>query len=99
MAVAGGPSGGGSQVDDANLQAELRERQQPAGGAAPLISPNNVINVNPGNNSLIITDYADNLQRIARIIAASDVVQWHRRRSHHLCSTPSHPTWRPWCCA
>ncbi|MCX8521619.1 MAG: type II secretion system secretin GspD, partial [Rhodoferax sp.] len=29
--------------------------------------------VNPGNNSLIITDYADNLQRIARIIAASDV--------------------------
>ncbi|MCX8521649.1 MAG: hypothetical protein ORN28_08955, partial [Rhodoferax sp.] len=35
----------------------------------PLISPNNVINVNPGNNSLIITDYADNLQRIARIIA------------------------------
>ena len=39
----------------------------------PLISPNNVINVNPGNNSLIITDYADNLQRIARIIAASDV--------------------------
>ena len=39
----------------------------------PLISPNNVINVNAGNNSLIITDYADNLQRIARIIAASDV--------------------------
>jgi len=39
----------------------------------PLISPNNVINVNPGNNSLIITDYADNLQRMARIIAASDV--------------------------
>jgi general secretion pathway protein D len=39
----------------------------------PLISPNNTINVNPGNNSLIITDYVDNLQRIARIIAASDV--------------------------
>jgi general secretion pathway protein D len=39
----------------------------------PLISPNNTINVNPGNNSLIITDYVDNLQRIARIIAASDI--------------------------
>jgi general secretion pathway protein D len=39
----------------------------------PLISPNNTINVNPGNNSLIITDYADNLQRIARIVAALDV--------------------------
>jgi general secretion pathway protein D len=39
----------------------------------PLISPNNTLNVNPGNNSLVITDYADNLQRIARIIAALDV--------------------------
>ncbi|HEY1393545.1 MAG TPA: secretin N-terminal domain-containing protein, partial [Methylibium sp.] len=39
----------------------------------PLISPNNTINVNPGNNSLVITDYADNLQRIAKIIAATDI--------------------------
>ncbi len=39
----------------------------------PLISPNNTINVNPGNNAIIITDYADNLQRLARIIAALDV--------------------------
>jgi general secretion pathway protein D len=39
----------------------------------PLISPNNTINVNPGNNSLVITDYADNLQRMARIIGALDV--------------------------
>ncbi|WP_310627849.1 type II secretion system secretin GspD [Limnohabitans sp.] len=39
----------------------------------PLISPNNTINVNPGNNSIVITDYADNLQRIGRIIATLDV--------------------------
>jgi len=39
----------------------------------PLISPNNTINANPVNNSLVITDYADNLRRIARIIAALDV--------------------------
>ncbi len=39
----------------------------------PLIPPNNTINVNPGNNSLIITDYAENLQRIGRIVAALDV--------------------------
>ena len=39
----------------------------------PLISPNNTINVNPGNNTLVITDYADNLQRMARIVAALDV--------------------------
>ena len=39
----------------------------------PLISPNNTINVSPGNNSLVITDYADNLRRLGRIIAALDV--------------------------
>ncbi|MBK6614203.1 type II secretion system secretin GspD [Ottowia sp.] len=39
----------------------------------PLISPNNTINVNPGTNALVITDYGDNLQRLARIIAALDV--------------------------
>jgi general secretion pathway protein D len=39
----------------------------------PLISPNNTINVNPGTNALVITDYSDNLQRLARIVAALDV--------------------------
>ncbi len=39
----------------------------------PLINPNNTINVNPGNNSLIITDYTDNLRRLATIIAALDI--------------------------
>ncbi len=39
----------------------------------PLISPNNTINVNPGTNALVITDYADNLRRLGRIVAALDV--------------------------
>ncbi|MEN3291344.1 MAG: ral secretion pathway protein [Burkholderiales bacterium] len=38
----------------------------------PLISPNNTINANPGNNSIVITDYADNLRRLGRIIGALD---------------------------
>jgi general secretion pathway protein D len=38
----------------------------------PLISPNNTINANPASASLVITDYADNLQRLAKIIAALD---------------------------
>jgi len=38
----------------------------------PLISANNTINANPASSSLVITDYADNLQRIAKIIAALD---------------------------
>jgi general secretion pathway protein D len=38
----------------------------------PLISPNNPIVAYPNNNSLVITDYAANLQRLARIIATLD---------------------------
>ena len=38
----------------------------------PLISPNNTINANVGTNSLVITDYADNLARLGKIIAALD---------------------------
>lgn len=38
----------------------------------PLISPNNTINANTSNQTLVITDYADNLQRLGKIIAALD---------------------------
>ena len=50
------------QQSAANLVAVLR----------PLITANNTINVNPGNNSLIITDYASNLARLDAVIAALD---------------------------
>jgi general secretion pathway protein D len=46
----------------ANLTAVLR----------PLVSPNNSIMADPGSNSLVITDYADNLRRLSKIIAALD---------------------------
>ncbi len=38
----------------------------------PLISPNNTVNANPGNNSVVVTDYADNVKRLAKIVAALD---------------------------
>ncbi len=38
----------------------------------PLIAPNNTITAYPNNNSLVITDYATNLQRIARLIEVLD---------------------------
>jgi general secretion pathway protein D len=38
----------------------------------PLISPNNTIAAYPGNNTLVVTDYADNVRRIAAIIAGVD---------------------------
>jgi general secretion pathway protein D len=38
----------------------------------PLISPNNTISAYTPNNAIIVTDYADNLRRIERIIASLD---------------------------
>ncbi|WP_395668088.1 type II secretion system secretin GspD [Rhodoferax sp.] len=72
-ALTGGGAGGSSQVMTQIFKLNFENASNLLPVLRPLISPNNVINVNPGNNSLIITDYADNLQRIARIIAASDV--------------------------
>jgi general secretion pathway protein D len=72
-AVSAGPPVAGNQI----VTQIFRLNYESAGNLVPilrpLISPNNTINVNPGNNSLVITDYADNLQRIARIITALDV--------------------------
>lgn len=38
----------------------------------PLISPNNTINAYSGNNTIVVTDYADNIRRIAAVIAGID---------------------------
>jgi len=39
----------------------------------PLIAPNNTITAYPNNNTLVITDYASNLQRIDKIIESIDL--------------------------
>jgi general secretion pathway protein D len=66
------PAGGGQIVTQI-----FRLNYEPAGNLVPilrpLISPNNTINVDPSTNALVITDYADNLQRMGRIIASLDV--------------------------
>lgn len=38
----------------------------------PMIAPNNPVNAYPNNNTLVITDYADNLERIAQVIKGID---------------------------
>ena len=38
----------------------------------PMVSPNNIVNALPGNNSILITDYASNIKRIERIIQSID---------------------------
>ena len=69
-----GPAGaGGSQVVTQIFRLNHESAANLVPILRPLISPNNTININPGNNSLVITDYADNLQRLGRIIAALDI--------------------------
>ena len=66
-----GPAGGQIVTQIYKLNYESASNLVPV--LRPLISPNNTINVNPGSNALVITDYADNLQRLGKIIAAMDV--------------------------
>lgn len=41
----------------------------------PLVSPNNTVTASAASNTLVVTDYAENIGRIARIIDAIDVPQ------------------------
>jgi general secretion pathway protein D len=66
-----GPAGGQIVTQIFKLNYESAGNLVPV--LRPLISPNNTININPGTNALVITDYADNLQRLGKIIAAMDV--------------------------
>ena len=68
---ASGPAGGQIVTQIYRLNHESAANLVPV--LRPLISPNNTINVSPGTNALVITDYADNLQRLGKIIAAMDV--------------------------
>ena len=71
--LAGTPSGATGQIQTQIFRLNHETAANLVPVLRPLISPNNTINVNPGNNSLIVTDYADNLRRIGTIIAALDV--------------------------
>ncbi len=41
----------------------------------PLIAPNNVVVAFPGNNALVVTDYASNMKRIEQIVEKIDQLQ------------------------
>jgi len=73
VTVGNGPRTQGNQIVTQIFRLSFENAANLVPVLRPLISPNNTINVNPGNNSLVITDYADNLQRLARIIASMDV--------------------------
>jgi len=72
-AVAVGPLGaGGDRLVTQVMTLKYESAAQLVNVLRPLITPNNTIAAFPGSNALVITDYADNLRRIDRIIASLD---------------------------
>jgi general secretion pathway protein D len=72
-AVAVGPLGaGGDRLITQVMTLKYESAAQLVNVLRPLITPNNTIAAFPGSNALVITDYADNLRRIDRIIASLD---------------------------
>lgn len=64
------PAGDRIQTQVFTLQYESAVQMVPI--LRPLIAPNNSITANPNSNTLVITDYASNLQRLAKIIDSMD---------------------------
>ena len=67
-----GPAAGGDRVVTQIFRLTYESASNLVPVLRPLISPNNTIVAYPNNNSLVITDYAANLQRLQRIIATLD---------------------------
>jgi len=64
------PAGNGMLTRTFRLQYENAVNLIPV--LRPIVSPNNPINAYPGNNTIVITDYAENLTRVAQLIASID---------------------------
>jgi len=72
-AVSVGPVGaGGDRLVTEVIALRYESALQLVNVLRPLITPNNAIAAYPNSNALVITDYADNLRRIERIIASLD---------------------------
>ncbi|WP_416057393.1 type II secretion system secretin GspD [Stenotrophomonas maltophilia] len=67
-----GPGGAGGEVATRTFALRFESAAALVPVLRPMITPDNPITANPGNNTLVITDYADNLERIARVIASVD---------------------------
>ncbi|MDO8271874.1 MAG: type II secretion system secretin GspD [Gammaproteobacteria bacterium] len=66
------PAGAGDQLVTRVFALQHESAAQLMPILRPLIAPNNVINAYQNSNTLVITDYAGNLERIAKVIAAID---------------------------
>ncbi len=63
---------GGDQIQTRVFSLTYEPAAQLAIALRPLIAPNNAITAMPGGNTLVITDYASNMQRMEKIIQAID---------------------------
>ncbi|MDD3353647.1 MAG: type II secretion system secretin GspD [Zoogloea sp.] len=72
-------AGGGDRLTTQifNLKHESAAQLVPV--IRPLVSPNNTVAAFPGKNALVVTDYAENIGRIAQIIDSIDVPQGDMR--------------------
>lgn len=71
-AYAGEPAARGDRVVTRVFKLRMESANNLLPVLRPLVSPNNAINAYPANNSLVITDYADNIGRLAQIIDTLD---------------------------
>ena len=71
--VPGGGAGGGDRLVTSVYTLKFESATQLVNVLRPLITPNNAIAALPTANALVITDYAENLKRIDKIIASLDV--------------------------
>ncbi len=71
--VASGPvTAGGDRLITQVITLRYESAAQLVNVLRPLITPNNTIAAYPNANALVITDYADNVKRLDRIIASLD---------------------------
>ena len=66
------PAGRGEQIVTQVFRLNYESAVNIAQVLRPLVAANNPINAYAGNNTIVVTDYAENVRRIARIIAAID---------------------------
>ncbi len=70
--AAGALAGGGDRLVTQVITLRYESAAQLVNVLRPLITPNNTIAAYPNGNALIITDYADNVKRLDRVIASLD---------------------------
>src|SRR5438105_617333 len=68
----GAPTGRGDEIVTQVFRLNYESAVNIAQILRPLIASSNPINAYAGNNTIVVTDYAENVRRIARIIAAID---------------------------